>query len=196
MLVLGIYGSPRKGGNTDLMLDAFLEGAAASGGKPERIYVRDLNILGCLECACCDKTGTCIQKDDMGSKVYPLLEQAPRIVVASPIFFYGITGQLKLLIDRSQAPYMKHELAKKEAGGAAPPQRSQRGFLLSAGATRGKRLFECAVLTVKYFFDALDADYAGDLCFKEIEEKDAIVGHPTALEECRAAGRKFMTETA
>lgn len=190
MLVLGIYGSPRKKGNTDLMLDAFLDGAAGEGAEVERIYVRDLTIQGCLACGYCDEKGVCIQKDAM-TGVYPLLDRAERIVVASPVYFYGVTGQLKLLIDRSQACFMKWQMLKKEKGAAVegPPRK---GFLLSAGATKGKRLFECTVLSVRYFFDALNMEYAGDLCFKEIEDKAAISAHPTALEDCRRAGREFV----
>lgn len=190
MLLLGIYGSPRKAGNTDLMLDAFMEGATVAGAQTERIYVRNLQIEGCLACGACDKSGACVQKDEM-ARVYPLLEAAQRIVVASPIYFYGVTGQLKLLIDRSQAVYMKRELTVKQGGNAAAGE-SRKGFLLSAGATRGKRLFECAVLTAQYFFDALNVEYAGDLCFREIEERDAIRRHSTALDECRAAGSNFV----
>lgn len=191
MQVLGIYGSPRKGGNTDLMLDAFLEGAAAEGAAIERIYVRDLDIRGCIACGHCDRKGFCIQKDDM-QKVYPLLEQSTRIVVASPVYFYGVTGQLKLLVDRSQAAYMKHELAKKE-GGAVASGAAGSGFLLAAGATKGKRLFECTILSVRYFFDALNMGYAGDLCVRDLEEKGAVSQHPTALSDCRKAGMEFAS---
>ena len=190
-MVLGIYGSPRKTGNTDLMLDAFLDGAGAAGDEIHRLYVRELEIRGCLGCGHCDKTGVCIQKDDM-QLVYPLLEQAHRIVVASPIYFYGITGQLKLLVDRAQAPYMKRELAAKKMD-AAPEGSRRKGFLLLAGATRGKRLFECSMLTVRYFFDALGVSPSGELCFKEIEERGAILQHPAAIAECRQAGRDFVS---
>jgi multimeric flavodoxin WrbA len=190
MKVIGIYGSPRKAGNTDLMLDAFLEGAEAAGGEASRLYVRDLEIRGCLGCGYCDKAGTCIQKDDM-QQVYPLLEEAQGIVVASPVYFYSVTAQLKLLIDRTQALYMKREISKR--GGEIVREGLQRkGFLLLAGATRGKRLFECSILTVKYFFEALDVHYSGDLCFKEVDERKAILQHPDAMEKCRQAGTDFV----
>jgi multimeric flavodoxin WrbA len=185
MLILGIYGSPRKAGNTDAMLDAFLAGALGAGADIQRLYVRDLEINPCIGCGHCDKFGTCIQKDAMAD-VYPQLEQADAIVVASPIYFYGVTAQLKMLIDRSQALFMKRDLAKKAGTYAVIANR--KGFLLSAAATRGKRLFECAILTVKYFFEALDVQYAGELCFPEIDERKAIQKHATALEECRKSG--------
>lgn len=193
MMVVGIYGSPRKAGNTDQMLDAFLEGVEAAGGESKRLYVRDLEIQGCLGCGHCDRAGVCIQKDDM-QQVYPLLEEARHIVVASPIYFYGVTAQLKLLVDRAQALYMKREIARKE-GKAVVETPSRKGFLLLAGATRGKRLFECSILTIKYFFDALGVAYDGELSFKEIEERGAILQHPQATAECRQAGRDFILST-
>jgi hypothetical protein len=63
--VLGIYGSPRKGGNTDLLLDRILEGAQAAGAEVESIYARKLKISGCIECGSCDDTGECAVHDDM-----------------------------------------------------------------------------------------------------------------------------------
>lgn len=189
-MVVGIYGSPRKQGNTDLMLDAFLKGAETAGAEIKRLYARDLKIRGCLGCGHCDKTGRCVQKDEM-RQVYPLLEEAQRIVVASPIYFYGVTGQLKLLIDRTQALYMKRAIAGK-AGKAGQKMLTRKGFVLLAGATRGKRLFECSILTMKYFFDALGVLYAGELSFKELEERGAILEQPQAMEECRMAGKDFV----
>ena len=189
MLILGIYGSPRKDGNTDRMLDAFLEGAASAGAEVERLYARKLKINGCLGCGHCDEHGECKVKDDM-SKVYPLLDRADRIAIASPIYFYGVTAQLKGLIDRSQAVFMRRELERK-AGKDVSVDESRKGFLLSAGATRGKKLFECAILTARYFWDALGIAYAGELCFWEIDEKGAVSGHPSALEDCREAGGKL-----
>lgn len=189
MNLLAIYGSPRAGGNTDLMLNGFLEGASSIRGVTmERIYVRDLAISGCLGCGFCDTEGICVQEDDM-ARVYPLFDRADRIVLASPVYFYGIPGQTKLLVDRSQATFMR-KMAGKHPRDAFPTGRQ--GFFLSAGATRGKRLFECSVLTVKYFFDALGVAYAGELCYREIDEKGAIGAHPTALEDCRRAGREFV----
>jgi multimeric flavodoxin WrbA len=195
--ILAIYGSPRKGGNTDTMLDAFLEGASHLGAGVSKLYTRDLQISGCLACGHCDRHGRCVQKDGM-AQVYPLLEEATHLVVSSPVYFYGVPGQLKLLIDRSQAVFMKRELARRGGTEGAPesiganPGGSRKGFLLCAGATRGKRLFECCVLTVQYFFEALSMSHDGELCFRELEERDAVLRQPSALEECRKAGHRFL----
>lgn len=194
MRILGIYGSPRPGGNTDRMLDAFLEGAREAGAEVETVYARKLTMQGCIGCGGCDETGQCVVQDDM-QKVYELLEAAEGIVLASPVYFYNVTGQVKLLIDRSQALFMRKILAEKahtpSAGRASSA--GKRGFLLSAAATRGKRLFDCARLTFTYFMDALGGEMVGELCFRELEGKKDVEKDPQLLARCRAEGTRFAT---
>ncbi|UCF56213.1 MAG: flavodoxin family protein [Deltaproteobacteria bacterium] len=190
MKVLGIYGSPRKGGNTDQLLDKALEGAQSAGAEISRVYARDLKMSGCIECGGCDKTGKCVVDDDMQS-VYPLLEEAGVIFLASPIFFYSVTAQVKALIDRSQANWSKRMLEK-------PPKErksygSGRGYLIAVGATRGENLFEGAILTARYFFDALDMSYGGGIFFRSLEKKSAVQEHPETLQEAFNLGRKAVS---
>jgi multimeric flavodoxin WrbA len=187
MKVLGIYGSPRKGGNSDRLLDRALEGAQSAGAEILRVYARDLKMRGCIECGGCEKTGECVVKDDM-QEVYPLMEEADVIILSSPIFFYGVTAQVKALIDRAQARWAKKMLTKTpeemkvyEAG---------KGYLIAVGATRGKNLFEGAILTAKYFFDALDMSYEGGIFFRSLEKKNAVQENPEALQEAFTMGIK------
>jgi multimeric flavodoxin WrbA len=190
MKVLGIYGSPRKGGNSDQLLDKALEGARSAGAETKTVYARDLKMCGCLECGGCDKTGKCVVEDDM-QLVYPLLEEADIIFLASPIFFYSITAQAKALIDRSQALWSKRMLEK------TPEERksydSGRGYLIAVGATRGKNLFEGCQLTAQYFFDALDMSYDGGIFFRSLEKKTAAKKTPETLQEAYNMGRKAVT---
>jgi multimeric flavodoxin WrbA len=135
MKVLGIYGSPRKKGNTDQLLDRVLEGAQSAGAETLKVYARDLEMSGCIGCGGCDKTGQCVVKDDMQS-IYPLFDEARVIILASPVYFYGVTAQVKAIIDRSQANWSKRMLQK-----SAEEKKSfdrGRGYLISVGATRGK----------------------------------------------------------
>jgi multimeric flavodoxin WrbA len=99
MNILVLNGSPRPQGNTKHMIDAFLEGA--KGHEIDVVDVCKLNIKGCLACEYCHTKGggTCIQKDDM-KIIYDLLKDAEMLVVASPIYYHGISGQLKCAIDR------------------------------------------------------------------------------------------------
>ena len=109
--VLGLFGSPRKGGNSGRLLEEALKGAEQAGAMVDRVRLADLNISPCRECDGCDRTGQCIIQDDM-LKVYPKLLEADVIILASPIFFYGITGWAKALIDRSQSLWVKKHLLK------------------------------------------------------------------------------------
>ena len=187
--VLGIYGSPRKGGNTDLLLDRILEGAQAASAEVESIYARKLKISGCIECGSCDDTGECAIHDDMDT-VYPMLQEADVIFLASPNFFYNVTAQVKLLIDRSQAMWSKRLLEK------TPEQRrsydSGKGYLICIGATKGKNLFVGVELTVKYFFDALDMTYEGGLLIDRVEAKRAILDHSDAMDRGFELGKSAV----
>ena len=187
--VLGIYGSPRKGGNTDRLMDRALEGARAAGAETRAVYARDLRMSGCLECGGCDKTGECVIEDDMRS-VYPLLAAAEIIFLASPIFFYGVTSQAKAVIDRSQAMWSRRMLEK------TPEERKRydggKGYLIALGATRGKNLFEGVRLEARYFFDALDMSFEGGIFFRGIEKRAGIQEKPEALEEAFELGRKAV----
>ena len=190
MKVLGIYGSPRKGGNTDHLLDTALEAAQSAGADISKVYARRLKMSGCLECGGCDKTGKCVVDDDMQS-VYPLFEASNVIFLASPIFFYGVSAQVKALIDRSQACWSKRMLEK------TPEQRktfdSGKGYLIAAGATRGENLFEGTILTAKYFYDALDMTYEGGIFFRRLEHKTAVQENPETLQEASNLGRKSVS---
>jgi multimeric flavodoxin WrbA len=190
MKVLGIYGSPRQGGNSDLLLDQALEGARSAGGEVERVFVRDLKVAGCLECGGCDETGACVIPDDM-DQVYPQLTEAQVVFLSSPIFFYGVPAQLKALVDRSQAMWSKRRLEKtteqlKRYDGG-------RGYLIAVGATKGKTLFDGSQMMAKYFFDALDMSYEGGLFYAQIEKKGTIRDHPLALQEAFDLGRKAVS---
>ena len=190
MKILGIYGSARKGGNSDQLLDKVLEGTEVSGSEISRVYARDLKMSGCLACGGCDKTGKCVVKDDMQT-VYPLLGDADIIFIASPIYFYGLSGQLKLIIDRAQAMWSKRMLEKTAE--ERKSYDSGKGYLIAVGATRGENLFEGSQLTAKYFFDALDMSYEGGIFFRRLDKKTAVNENPEAFQEAINLGRKTVS---
>ncbi len=189
MKVLGIYGSPRKGGNTDQLLDQALEGARSTGAEIDTVYARRLNMSGCLECGGCDDTGACVVQDDM-QDVYPRIEEAQVIFLASPIFFYGLTSQAKAVVDRAQALWSKRKLNKPFE--EWKNYESGRGYLIAAGATRGKNLFQCVELQARYFYDALDMSYEGGVFFRRLEDKNAVRENPETLKEAFNLGLSAM----
>ena len=104
MKILVLNGSPRANGHTAWMVDGFVKGAQESGHEVNVVSVCRKKINGCLACEYCHKAGngTCIQKDDM-QEIYPLLEEAQMIVLASPIYYHSFTGQLQCAINRIYA---------------------------------------------------------------------------------------------
>ena len=104
MNILVLNGSPRPKGCTRQMVDAFREGAEASGHLVDVVDVCRKDIHGCLACEHCHGKGkgACVQKDDM-QEVHALLKEAEMLVIASPIYYHGISGQLKCAIDRLYA---------------------------------------------------------------------------------------------
>jgi multimeric flavodoxin WrbA len=188
MFVLGLQGSPRIKGNTSILLSTFLNEAKSLGAYTKRLDVARMSITPCQECGTCEKKGFCPIDDDM-QQIYPLLRSADLVVIATPIFFYGATAQIKALIDRSQALW-----ARKYVHGLNDPGRKWRhGFLLSLGATKGKNLFDGVSLTAKYFFDAVGAHFEGSLTYRQIEGPGEIKQHPTALTDVREKAKALVT---
>jgi multimeric flavodoxin WrbA len=120
--------------------------------------------------------------------LYDKLLQADHIVFASPIFFYGITSQAKAVVDRCQALWVRRHVLGMGKGDT----RVRGGVFISVGATRGEKLFDGAVLTVKYFFDAVGVKYAGGLLIRGIDNKAQIREHPTALEDAFRLGQELV----
>ena len=105
MKILVLNGSLRCGGNTDFLVDAFRKGAEEKGHEVKRIDLRDLKIADCKGCgACKGNGGNCVNQDDM-QKVYPLLKAAEVVILASPIYYWNLTGLLQTTISRFYAPY-------------------------------------------------------------------------------------------
>ena len=101
MNILILNGSPRPGGNTAALMKAFTEGAESAGHTVTQLQVGAMNIRGCLGCEACRKSGSgkCVQQDDM-QQVYPAINAADMIVLASPVYFWALTGQMQSAITR------------------------------------------------------------------------------------------------
>jgi multimeric flavodoxin WrbA len=184
--VLGIMGSPRIKGNTDLLLDEALRGAESQGAEVEKILADRLKITPCKEYYACLKDGNCSIKDDMDD-VYAKLLAADAIIIASPMFFYTVSAQLMVLISRCQALWARKYVLKS----LDIPQK--KGAFIAVGATRGEKLFDGPKLTIKYFFQAINTKYTDELLIRGIDKKGDIKDHPTALSDAYELGRRLAT---
>lgn len=185
MKVLGIMGSPRIRGNADLLLEEALKGAKSQGAEVEKIVVDKLEIAPCKEYLGCFKNGNCVIRDDM-DEIYPKLLEADVVIIASPMFFYGVSSQVKALIDRCQALWARKHVLKQSL-----PEGDRKGAFIAVGATKGERLFEGSILTVKYFFDAINVKYADELLVRGVDTRGEIKQHPTALADAFGLGTRL-----
>lgn len=189
MKVLGLNGSPRRGGNTEILLAGVMRGAASKGAETEVIVLSELKISPCTHCDACLTSGRCIIDDDM-QVVYKALEAADRIVIASPLHFMSLTAQTKLAIDRCQAIWARKYRLK------IPPlgdNRPRYGIYVGVGGRKGEKLFDAAIEVVRSLFFVLNVTYLGALTSAGVDEKGAILKVPGALEKAFAAGENLIT---
>jgi multimeric flavodoxin WrbA len=189
MDVLVFLGSPRKKGNSEILTLALLEGVRQAGGSPEIIRLCDLKISPCISCGGCNKTGRCVVEDDM-IPLYDKIITIDKIIIASPIYFYGVTAQTKAFIDRTQALWNRKRLLQEKNEWLDDPARQ--GFFVSVAATRGARIFDGAVLTMKYGYDAMGVHYAGDFLVTGPDKRGDMAGDEQKLAEAREAGKNFI----
>ena len=186
--ILAFMGSPRFGGNTHILLEEVMASARSHGAETEEINLYGIDITPCIECGGCDETGECILNDDLKA-IYPRMEEADAIVVASPIFFYNISSRTQALVERSQALWVRKYVLKR------PPLRSgRRGVFISLGATKGKRLFDGVLMVMKYFFDAIGTDFSRAFLYRGIEKKGAVKEREDCLNEARELGKRLALD--
>ncbi|MDP4291331.1 MAG: flavodoxin family protein [Bacteroidota bacterium] len=169
--VLVIAGSPRKGGNSDMLCDRFIEGAQSAGHQTEKIYIRDQKINYCTGCGSCFSRRECSQKDDMAGLLASMIE-ADVIVMATPVYFYTMNGQMKTFIDRTCARYT--EISGKDFY-----------FILTA-ADDNKKAMERTVESLRGFTSCLEgANEKGIIYGTGVWQKGEVKGKPSLNEAYR-----------
>lgn len=186
--ILGIAGSPRRHGNSDRLLDECLAGAQAAGAEIDRLVVSAAGIAPCRGCNLCSHDGHCVVRDGM-QDVYPRLDAADAIVVASPVFFATVPAVLKCLYDRCQ-PYWARRYVLGQ-----PIERRRPGALLLVGGGGDPFGHECAAKTTRSVFAVLGVDYTAELAIHADSPSDA--GRlPDALARAREIGAGLVRDAS
>lgn len=172
-----LMGSPRKNGNTELFVNAFADGAKENN-QVEVVRVSDYKVSPCRGCNACyaNENYACIQNDDM-SKIYSKLADADILVIASPVYFYGISAQLKTVIDRLHTPIRQQFAIKKTA-------------LLLVGAAKIPKLFDAIKMQYELIDDFFHLENIGMILVNGVKEKGDIL-KSNALKEADELGRNI-----
>ena len=177
MKVLGLVGSPRKKSNTDLLVAEILTGAAENGHYTEKVYLYNIDILPCVDCKVCKRSNyQCALKDGMQT-LYPKLEEADVIVFGTPLYWYGPSAKMKLLVDRLR-PY----IASKKLGG--------KKAVLVVPSEEGADACNLAVGMFNLSFKYLEMDLVSVLLPKASERAE-VKKQPQVFKEALAIGKKL-----
>ncbi len=189
--LLCIAGSPRHGGNTDRLLNEAVAGAASRGAQIKHIILNDLEIAPCQHCDGCIQTGgICAIADDMQLLLADLRE-FDRFILASPVFFMGVTAQAKAMIDRCQALWVIKYILKLPVG--LKKDVARKGAFISVGGRSYDNLFQGSIATVKSWYHVLDAEYAGEILVKGIDHFNGIDANHAALKEAFLLGQQIVS---
>ncbi|MDP2980837.1 MAG: flavodoxin family protein [Candidatus Omnitrophota bacterium] len=187
MKALGINGSPRIGGNTDILLDKVLEGAESKGAETEKIILNNLKFSPCQECEGMRGGGECIIHDDM-HELYKKIKDADILVLASPIFFGSLSAQTKMMIDRFQCVWHLKYMLNKDTG-----YRKKKAVFISVEGSKRNDFFENAKHIVKNLFATIDAEYQGELFCSGVNDKAGILNHAGCLKKAFELGARIVS---
>lgn len=177
--IVVLSGSPRKDGNTDKLADALVKSAKSEGAKVELFRVADMNISGCKGCGYCRSSGgVCVQKDDM-PQILETLKSADAVVFASPVYYFGMTAQLKLAIDRFYAQQKEGFPIKRAA------------LLMTCGNSMPD-VAEGAVATYKNILAYQKWENAGIIIAAGLHSADEIDGRPELMEAQKLGKELFL----
>ena len=184
--ILGISASPRRGGNTEVLLDAALSGAAGAGARVEKIVLNELCLKPCQECDACRKMLGCIIKDDM-HYIYKKVSESDGLIVASPVYFGSLSAQAKIMVDRFQPYWVRKYVAKKPVS----RKKDRKGLFLCVGAADKKTFFNNAKTIIKIFLIVLNIEYFGDLFCGGVDSAGEVGGEALVLKKSFDLGSKL-----
>jgi multimeric flavodoxin WrbA len=185
MFVLALNGSPRRGGNTEVLLDRAIAGARDTGAEIEKLTLNELDFSGCQDCGGCRKDGICIQRDEL-HPVYEKIKSADGLIFASPIFFGSLSAQSKKLIDRLQAFWVAKNLLNKKISVSR-----RRGIFICVQASPHEKFFKNAREIVRNFFVTAEFDYTGELWCPGADEKESVLQLRDCLEKAYRLGKEL-----
>lgn len=188
MYIIAFHGSPRTDGNSHVLLKEALKGIDPSKHRVKIYTLNEMNIKPCQNCGGCDTTGVCIIDDDM-REIYASIREAERIILASPIFFFNLSAQTKIMIDRCQAFWCEKFLLKRPIPGGP---HGRKGLLLLVGGMKKDSEIEYSDATAKSFFRSISVPEHKTFGYLGIDEKGAILRYPAALQEAAQAVNNLL----
>lgn len=179
MKILAVVGSPRKGGNTDILVERVIQGAEEAGALVERVFLADLDIAPCDGCGSCKHSGICVLDDDM-TPLYEKLLESDGWVLGTPVYCWGPSAQMKAFIDRWYA--FCHDAYRWRVKG-------KWAVLVSPFADESPSTTAYLEGMLTELFNFLEMEFVGKVTVPSVSEKGEVLGHPAALDQAYKMGK-------
>ncbi|MGD0283661.1 MAG: flavodoxin family protein [Dissulfurispiraceae bacterium] len=189
MNITAFLGSPRIEGNSDILLREALRAVEGIAHDVLIFKLNTMDIKPCQNCGGCDKTGICVINDDM-QEISRAIRGADRVILSSPIFFFGLSAQSKIMIDRCQSFWCEKYLLKRTI---PPGPHGRKGLLMLVGGMKKEVGIQCSEATATAFFRTISVPDNETLSFLGVDSKGDIRNHPTALHDAFEAGKRLIT---
>jgi len=183
MKVVGFVGSPRKKGNTDLLVQQVLRGASEAGAETRVFYLNELNFKGCQGCFSCKVNDRCRLQDDM-TTLYDEIASADGIVIGSPVYMWNITGQTKLFLDRFYA-FLNPDYSCRLKGG-------KKAALVFSQGNPDAGLFKHCFESMAGLLNAAGMELQSTLVASGVLEPGVVAGNEVLMEKALALGKQLV----
>lgn len=184
--VLAIYGSHRRGQNSDMLVDKILQGIGSDGVSVEKVYASSQGIKSCTACEGCYKLGQCVIEDEM-QQVYQAIEKADIVISSSPVYFYTVASHMKKLIDRCQAVWA----SKYKAGNPIISKKHRIGYIVcTAGEPEDRSYFDCTIKVFELFYKCINTELIGSLLVSNVDDEHVNI-RPDIQSSAFEAGQRL-----
>lgn len=188
--MLVINGSPRKGGNTETVLNAFVEGAKEAGAEVTVIRLVEIDHKNCKGCNSCHKNGVCVIRDAL-TPVFDQMLQSDILVLASPIYSMSVTAEMKSFIDRGQFLWAQ-KFIRKTLVFDADHLKKHKGVFLGTSGQDLPYIFDSAFPVVRAFFNDSGFSYAENVLFPGMDKHGGVQGWPESVVEAKKRGKEIV----
>lgn len=191
MKIIAFNGSPRYQGNTEILLNEALKPIDKNIHQIKYFRLNEMNIKPCQNCGSCEKTGLCIILDDM-REIQLSIKEADRVILASPIYFFGLSAQTKTMIDRCQSIWCEKYLLKKEIKSG---EYKRKGLLILVGGMKKEEGLKSSEATARAFFRTISIPEHKTLAFLGVDAKGSILNNDKALLETYNEGYRLLEDS-
>lgn len=190
MKIFAVNGSPRRHGNTESILDAFLKGAVSAGADVKKINLAEIDFKNCRGCNACHKSGKCVITDAL-TDIFDEISESDILILASPIYSMTVTAEMKGFIDRGQFLWSQKFITKTLVYDDEHLLKHI-GVFISTSGQNLPIIFDSAKPTVRAFFNDSGFAYKENILYPGVDAYGGIKFYPNALEEAESKGREIV----